>query len=354
MIKLIKLFLIIIISINYNLYSQEKTSLVLKNLFPEEYIKIDKELCWIIYNHIIYSNSHNPNMDSDVVNKIKKGKEIKDFIISSATSSDSKDTTDHFFSFENKWWNDFAFASSNKSIVIEWNNELSSVTAIFKKEYLNTFRKDSYQKKQDLALTLISNAGVYGKHDSNKISVDSVKVLRSLNMFMKINDTVYFSPNDKYNRFYNTYYYKKDKSSFGLIYNKKYPLESITNLLLSNEWFYKDTIDINLRHKLYANDEVSHTINLSILNKLFSEETNSFISIVDSAKNSNVYKINQLKISNNKQTIHLLKYEIPKDQLFSKSKIIINATLYSNVRLDNLSDIDKEFKNKEPKIKIKL
>lgn len=347
-----KILLIITISNNYNLFAQGKTSFDLKNVFPEEYIKIDKELCWIIYNHIIYNNTNNINIDSNIVNKIKKGKASKNFSIIHSVESNSKNEID--LSFEKKWWNDFTFSSTNNGIGIQWNNNSATVEAVFKKEYINSFRKDTYNKKQDLALTLLSNSAELGKHIINNINLDSIKMLRTKYSFTKINDSIYLSQIEKYNNFNNSIYFKKNNTNYELLYHKKYPIESITNILLSNDWFYTDTIDVNLRHKLYANDEVNHTINLSILNKLFSEETKSYITFVDSGRGTNSYKVNQLKITNNKQIVHLLKYEIPKDQLFNKNKINITATLYSNIRLDNLADIDKELKNKEPKIKIKL
>ena len=360
--------ILILIVLNYSnlLFAQDNEKINLNNIFLKEYVNIDKELCLIVYNLVTDSLFESKKsmylMRSDVSNDTifafaggkfsTKGCLIK--IEGEFTDSNTLLLIKSKFLFNKKWWDMLEFGNNQNAIKFKWTSDSLSLSFVATNEYINSFRKDTYQKKQDLALSLVSYSGIYNMYSPIQINLDSVKVLKALNKFKKVNDEVYFTPIDKYNDFYEKLYYKNEKKYYELLYNNKYPLESIVNILSSNDWFYKDTIDVNLKHKLYGNDEVTQTINLSSLNGYFSNFTNSYISIIDSAKETNTYKINQLKISYNKQSVHLIKYEIPKNHLFNKSKISINATLYSNIRLDNLADIDKQDVKKTTKIKLKL
>ena len=423
MINLFKIKVLIII-LSFSVVSQTKQKLILEDLFPKEYIRADRELCNIILEHV--NQQINLHLDSiyktknDLNNVFSESRKIIQNEFSVKLTWEligfdvpKSDLNLHALFTKNK---NFKLESNENTISLSWEFNITKyktvILFVYKKIFLNSFRKSTYDKKRDLVVALIAMQDNFIKdsvtQSKNIIDWESLALINASKKLKKNKENIYILNLDNYNNFYNSFYlirkkedeillgdYDTDIPSFSinkkpednksennvdsiqkkilsslmgiikkpeknksrdleLIYNSNLPLESISNILLSSNWFYKDTIEVNLKHKLFGHEEFTHKINLVALNKFIIEEHDPFIAVIDSAKNGDFYKINEIYISKNKQNVHLIKYEIPKNNLFNKSKILLNATLYSNIRLDNLADIDKQDVKKTPKMKLKL
>ena len=433
---------VLIIIFSISLISQTKQKLILEDLFPKEYISADRELCNIILEHVNQQiNLHLDTIDKaeiDLNNIFSNSRKIiqNGFSVTLSRESNGFDAQKsdlilHELFKKNK---NFKFESNENTISLNWEFNITNyktvISFVYKKEFLNSFRKSTYDKKRDLVVALIAMQDNFIKDSvtqtKNIIDWESLSLINTSKKLKKIKENIYSLNIDSYNNFHNSFYLgkfedriilcdfdldnlgfnldsikknlfnpvkkqndkkpqdpelinksnlsldsiqreilsslksslKKPKNNkigdFELIYNSNLPLESISNILLSSNWFYKDTIEVNLKHKLYGHEEFTHKINLVALNKFLIEEHDPFIAVIDSAKNGDYYKVNEIFVSKNKKNVHLIKYEIPKNNFFNKDKVLLNATLYSNIRLDNLADIDKQDVKKTPKIKLKL
>ena len=433
---------VLIIIFSISLISQTKQKLILEDLFPKEYISADRELCNIILEHVNQQiNLHLDTIDKaeiDLNNIFSNSRKIIQNGFSVTLSRESNgfdaqksDLNLHELFKKNK---NFKFESNENTISLNWEFNITNyktvISFVYKKEFLNSFRKSTYDKKRDLVVALIAMQDNFIKDSvtqtKNIIDWESLSLINTSKKLKKIKENIYSLNIDSYNNFHNSFYLGKfedrimlgdfaldnlgfkldsikknlfnpvkkqndkkpqdpeliNKSNLSLdsiqreilsslksslkkpknnkigdlelIYNSNLPLESISNILLSSNWFYKDTIEVNLKHKLYGHEEFTHKINLVALNKFLIEEHDPFITVIDSAKNGDYYKVNEIFVSKNKKNVHLIKYEIPKNNFINKGKVLLNATLYSNIRLDNLADIDKQDVKKTPKIKLKL
>ena len=341
--------LIIILINQSNLFAiQNQTKEKLIILFPEEYLKIDRELCEITYNLI--EKNFKPE-SFRVVNKrffITLNSEVTGFPSCDFIKSDSV--------LISKWWNEIEFNQDESFVSFLWQRDVNGCTTILNfgayKSFIDSLRKESYDKKRELAVNLFSISKDFIVKNKESFIYEYLKNNNQTLKLKNKKDSIYNIQINNYKSFTKSYFLQKKNNEYKLVYQKGFPKESIANLLTVEDWFVDDTIQVNLRHKLYGNDEVNYTINLNKFKKYFIETSDTFIGNIESDNDN--YKTIMLLIDNDNRSAHLLKFVIPKSQLFTSTKIYFNATLYSNIRLDNLSDIDKEYKDKNKKMKLEL
>lgn len=176
---------------------------------------------------------------------------------------------------------------------------------------------------------LISEHLVENYHDSLSIDPDRIISTGEPNVFIVPGDT--FQISSLSNKFY---IYSSDRMHFETIFDRKHPVESLTNLLLNK--INDNPLDLQLTHHIYGETHDVGTIKMQTLYDLFSRNMNIYCSI-NSIDTSEI-KASLVFHHPTADFIHLFLIDAPLNTLFDPNGTI-KADLYSNIPQKNLKSI---------------
>lgn len=144
-------------------------------------------------------------------------------------------------------------------------------------------------------------------------------------------------------------YYKQSGNDSFLVYDDNYPDYSLTNLLLKKELAGDKTVFIN--HRIYGGRNEKYAVGLFDLISFFEKQQTGFVGIEDANPDS----IEGTWIYYNEQFnfIHLLHFKTSSADIFSADGSI-SADLYSNIPLQNVSNLFGIFKPEKVSQKIEI
>lgn len=139
------------------------------------------------------------------------------------------------------------------------------------------------------------------------------------------------------------FYVKKEKGKWYPIYDSRYPVESLANLLLAR--IQNNSHQIELRHHQYGNHIASMTIPLQHLHNLFGPDMELYCRVA--IANNNELEAWLVFYQKDEQFIHLLKIRTPTKPLFDQNSTLC-GDFYANIPQGNIKSI---FNSKDEKTK---
>lgn len=132
------------------------------------------------------------------------------------------------------------------------------------------------------------------------------------------------------------FYVRSEKDKYVPVFNSKYPLESLTNLLL-NHIDNKHTIQ--LIHHVYGNKKVELSVPMQILYDVWGEYMDMYCSVtsIDKEKTEALLVFHHPSMN----FIHLLDIKIDTFQITNENGIV-TADLYTNIPQNNIKSLIKK------------
>jgi hypothetical protein len=129
-------------------------------------------------------------------------------------------------------------------------------------------------------------------------------------------------------------YYKKSDKGYELIFDKKYPKESFTNLILGHN--ANNSLKIHVKHSMYGNFSPEYEMKFSDFICFFRDDFNIFSASYQKGQD----ELKSTIIFQNKQYnyIHLLTINTSEECIFEENGVM-SASFYSNIPQHNIKNI---------------
>jgi|GEM_PF-1244921 len=135
-------------------------------------------------------------------------------------------------------------------------------------------------------------------------------------------------------------YYKKTPKGYELIFDEKYPTESLANLFLGN--IEKDNLKIHVTHSMYGNYNPEFEMKLNDFICFFKQDFNIYAATYQKRSGQlNATVIFQNKLYN---YIHLLVISVKQETIFSGNGVLV-ASFRSNIPQHNINSVISDFMN---------
>ena len=137
----------------------------------------------------------------------------------------------------------------------------------------------------------------------------------------------------------NDFYVTKSGSGYRSVYSRKYPLESMINLLLNRS--HSDTKKMDIVQHLYGGNKKTPSVSIASIHDLFDKTMEAYCSVTSIDKN----QIKAILVFHHKKLdfIHLFVIETTPEDLFS-GKETLHADLYGNIPQSNIKSLFSKFK----------
>ncbi|MBR1712287.1 MAG: hypothetical protein IJ722_02635 [Alloprevotella sp.] len=136
-----------------------------------------------------------------------------------------------------------------------------------------------------------------------------------------------------------SFYLKRTKSGYGLVFGKRYPLESLTNLLLNR--LNRAELLLPLAHHQYGGRVENVTTPLQTLFDVLARQAELYCDVT--AATADMLKAVLIMHFPGRDEIHLLTVEVPPAQLFAPGGgRATHADLYTNIPQANIKSLFNE------------
>ena len=146
-------------------------------------------------------------------------------------------------------------------------------------------------------------------------------------------------------------FYKTKGNKYVPIFEKKYPQESINNLLIE-DLVEADSFWVHINHNLYGGKIQNYTVSIKQLAGFFKQDHDIFVGF--EAANADSIIATALFVNRFFNHLHILKIELPTPFIGTRHKVFAGGELYTNIRFDNVKDLFGKYLDKEKLLKIQI
>jgi hypothetical protein len=146
-------------------------------------------------------------------------------------------------------------------------------------------------------------------------------------------------------------FYKNKGNKYALIFEKRYPKESINNLLIE-DLVEADSFLIHVDHNLYGGKIKNYTVSIKQLASFFKQDHDIFVGFED--VNADSIIATALFVNRFFNHLHILKIELPTRFIGARHKVFVSGKLYTNIRFDNVKNLFGKYLDKEKLLKIQI
>jgi hypothetical protein len=146
-------------------------------------------------------------------------------------------------------------------------------------------------------------------------------------------------------------FYKLKSNTYAPLFEKKYPKESVNNLLI-DDLVEADSFWVRIDHNLYGGKIQNYTVSIKQLTSFFKQDHDVFVGF--EAVNADSITATVLFVNRFFNHLHILKIELPTRFIGARYKVFISGKLYTTIRFDNVKDLFGKYLDKEKLLKIQF